>query len=166
VANESGQVSLTQLNPMDTILLEIASMGCLLRPSATTGAKCDTQFTHASFTRCPPSLTIHLELVLSETAIAGLVWEKMIIRKDTRGRKEKQKSRPIFWLEYAADEKEKLSKCYLDRNWVCKYQCSCELGQLYEFIFTHCIHHLNMNYKYSPKYSSTSLSSFCCTCCK
>jgi hypothetical protein len=104
---------------MDAILLEIASMGCLLRPSATTGSKCDTQFTHASFTRSPPSFTIHRELVFSDTPITGLLWEK-IIRKDTRGRKEKiKKSRPIFWFEYALEEKEN-SKCYsyLDKNWV------------------------------------------------
>lgn len=122
VANESGHVSLTQLNPMDTILLEIASIGCLLRPSATTGAKCDTQFTHDSFTRCPPSLTIHRELVFSGTAITGLVWEKMIIRKDTRGRKEKKKSCPIFsfGFEYALVRRKRTrsANCYLDRNCV------------------------------------------------
>ena len=35
VTKKSGQVSLTQLNPMEAIFLEMASMGCLLRPSVT-----------------------------------------------------------------------------------------------------------------------------------
>ena len=100
VTKKSGQVSLTQLNPMDTIFLEIASMGCLLRPSATMGSRCDTQFTHASFTRFPPSSTIHLELVYRGRTIVGLLsWGLLIIglrgreitRRDTKKKKVNKK---------------------------------------------------------------------------
>ena len=94
VTKYSGHVNLTQLNPMDTILLEIASKGCLLRPSATIGSICDTQFTHASFTRCPASLTIHRESVCSVTAITGLLWDmtlEKIARRDRKGSKEEKK---------------------------------------------------------------------------
>ena len=65
VSKRSGHVSLTQLNPIDLILLEIVSKGCWLKPSATTVSKWDTQFTHASFTLFPFSFTIHLSLVCS-----------------------------------------------------------------------------------------------------
>ena len=63
VTKKSGQVSLTQLNPMEAIFLEMASMGCLLRPSVTMGSRCDTQFTHASFTRSPKCLFIYIFLI-------------------------------------------------------------------------------------------------------
>ena len=59
VAKNSGQVSLTQLNPNPSILFEISSIGCFESPSATTASKCDTQFTHLSFTLSPSPSTIH-----------------------------------------------------------------------------------------------------------
>jgi len=65
VTKKSGHVSLTQLNPMVLILLEISSKGCWLKPSATTASKWDTQLTHASFTLFPLSSTIHRSLVCS-----------------------------------------------------------------------------------------------------
>lgn len=65
VSKKSGHVSLTQLNPIDLILLEIISKGCWFKPSATTPSKWDTQFTHASFTLFPLSLSIHLSFVCS-----------------------------------------------------------------------------------------------------
>lgn len=71
VAKNSGQVSLTQLNPNDSILFEIASMGCFESPSATTASKCDTQLTHLSFTLCPSSSTIHRESVCNGSPTAA-----------------------------------------------------------------------------------------------
>lgn len=65
VTRRIGQVNLTQLNPMDLILFDIKSAGCLLNPSAINGSICATQFTHASFTLSPSSLTIHRESVYS-----------------------------------------------------------------------------------------------------
>jgi len=65
VTKTIGQVSLTQLKPMDFIPFEMTSTGFLLSPSATTASKWDTQFTHASLTLCPSSLTIHRESVWS-----------------------------------------------------------------------------------------------------
>ena len=110
VTKKSGHVSLTQLNPMEAIFLEIASMGCLLRLSVTMGSRCDTQFTHASFTRCPPSSTIHLELVYRGRAMTGLLWVwGMAVGKITRrDRREKKKNLPIFlsWLWSCWDERE------------------------------------------------------------
>ena len=101
-----GQVSLTQLNPIDTILLEIASMGCLLRPSATTVSKCDGQFTHANFTRCPLSFTIHRESVCSGKAMTSLLWDitpRKIVGIDRRFRKRKRV--PIFCLYHGLGTK-------------------------------------------------------------
>ena len=99
VTKKRGQVSLTQLNPMEAIFLEIASTGCLLRPSVTMASRCETQFTHASFTLCPPSSTIHLELVYRGWAITGLLWGitvGKITRRDTREKKVKKKNLPIL----------------------------------------------------------------------
>ena len=73
VAKSVGQVSLTQLKPMDFIPFEIASTGFLLSPSATATSKWDTQFTHASFTLCPPWLRIHRESVWSRP-VTAIVW--------------------------------------------------------------------------------------------
>jgi hypothetical protein len=79
---------------MDRILLEMVSTGCLLRPSTTTTSRFVTQFTHASFTRCPASSTIHRELVCSgKAATAG----KMIGR-DRIERKKKKHNLPILRL--------------------------------------------------------------------
>jgi hypothetical protein len=84
-------VSLTQLNPMDTIRLAIASMGCSLSPSATMTSRCDTQFTHASFTLCPFSSTIHRELVdrgSAVTCFCGIITSKL---QEKRRWKEKRR---------------------------------------------------------------------------
>jgi hypothetical protein len=80
---------------MDRILLEMVSTGCLLRPSTTTASRCVTQFTHASFTRCPASSTIHRELVCSgKAATAG----KMIGRDRIERKKKKKHNLPILSL--------------------------------------------------------------------
>ena len=119
VTKKSGQVSLTQLNPMDTILLAIASMGCLLRPSVTVGSRCDTQFTHASFTRSPPSSTIHLELVYRGRAMTCLVWDSRtvgkITRRDTREKKNKKKNLdlPILSFDCASVWSKRAQKPYI-----------------------------------------------------
>ena len=99
VNKKVGQVNLTQLNPIDTILLEIASKGCLLRPSAKTASTCDGQFTHANFTRLPSPSTIHRESVCSGKSVTSLLWEIThwkIIRAKSRFAKEKRESLAIF----------------------------------------------------------------------
>uniref|UniRef100_A0A0D9W6A5 Uncharacterized protein n=1 Tax=Leersia perrieri TaxID=77586 RepID=A0A0D9W6A5_9ORYZ len=58
-----AHVRRTQLKPMDTTSLAMAPTGCLPSPSASIGSRCDGQFTHASFTRFPPSSTIHRDTV-------------------------------------------------------------------------------------------------------
>ena len=93
VTRKTGQVSLTQLNPMDTIRLAIASMGCSLSPSATMTSRCDTQFTHASFTLCPFSSTIHRELVdrgRAMTCFCGIITSENATRKEKMERTEKK----------------------------------------------------------------------------
>ena len=119
VTINNGHVSLTQLNPIDTIFLEIASKGWLLRPSATMVSKCDTQFTHASFTGCPASLTIHRELVCSVRAVTVLLREMTLekIRKiATRGRKEKCSA--MFWFCVQAWAWRESESVTLYRKWV------------------------------------------------
>jgi len=73
IAKRVGQVSLTQLKPMDFISFEIESTGLLLTPSATTTSKCETQFTHASFTLRPSRPTIHRESVWRKPVTASSV---------------------------------------------------------------------------------------------
>jgi len=63
VTKSVGQVSLTQLKPMDFIPFEMTSTGFLLSPSATTASKWDTQLTQASFTLRPSWSRIHRESV-------------------------------------------------------------------------------------------------------
>lgn len=87
VTRKRGQVSRTQLKPIDTIRFEIASTGCLLSPSATIGSRWDTQFTHDSFTLCPVSSTIHREFVES-----GSAWFKCVCKVMKRIRKENLKN--------------------------------------------------------------------------
>jgi len=69
VSKRSGQVSLTQLKPMDFIPFEITSRGWWLNPSATEVSKCDAQLTHASFILFPLSFTIHRPSVWSGRAV-------------------------------------------------------------------------------------------------
>lgn len=94
VARNSGQVSLTQLKPMDPICFEIRSTGCLLRPSATTASRWEAQFTQASLTRRPVSSTIHRESVESGSAAAG---ERRSAR-EKEDRKKRERSLPMFWI--------------------------------------------------------------------
>ncbi|KAG0456058.1 hypothetical protein HPP92_023846 [Vanilla planifolia] len=63
VTRKRGHVSLTQLNPMEAMLLEMKSRGCFPSPSATMASRCEAQDTQASFTLCPDSSTTHRELV-------------------------------------------------------------------------------------------------------
>lgn len=63
VTMKVAQVSLTQLKPREVMVLEITSTGCLLKPSANIGSRCDGQLTHANLTRFPDPSTIHRELV-------------------------------------------------------------------------------------------------------
>ena len=92
VTKKSGQVSLTQLNPMEAIFLEMASMGFLLRPSVTMGSRCDIQFTHASFTRSPKCLFIYLFILIT---IFFFSFNSKIYEKK---RKEKRAKTKFFWL--------------------------------------------------------------------
>lgn len=63
-----GHVNLTQLNPMAATSAAMAPTGRLPSPSASTGSRCDGQFTHASFTRLPLSSTTHRDAVDSVAA--------------------------------------------------------------------------------------------------
>ncbi|KAI7997339.1 Proteasome subunit beta type-7-B [Camellia lanceoleosa] len=83
VAKKRGQVSLTQLNPIDIIFFEIESMVFLLSPSATTASRCEAQLTHESFTHRPVSSTIHRESVESGSATAGFGGVMVVLRKMT-----------------------------------------------------------------------------------
>jgi len=101
VTKKTGQVSLTQLNPMDKIRLAIPSKGCLLSPSATMTSRCDTQFTHASFTLCPFSSTIHRESVdrgSAMTCFCGIITSENGVRKEKKEINEKKTSLPIGGL--------------------------------------------------------------------
>lgn len=88
VAKKRGQVSLTQLKPMEAIFLEMVSSGCFPRPSASTVSRCDGQFTHANFTRWPDSPTIQRELVESGKAAVGFRRLRRLRESRSRGRKE------------------------------------------------------------------------------
>lgn len=96
VTKKSGQVSLTQLNPVDTIRLAITSIGSLLSPSATIGSRCDTQFTHANFTRCPFSSTIQREFVERGRDMAGLASWMIMWKTMNRGRIDKEVNLPML----------------------------------------------------------------------
>lgn len=93
VNKKSGQVSLTQLNPISKIPFEITSTGCLLSPSATTTSRCDTQFTHANFTRWLDSFTTHRESV--ESGCAMMTYRR---KEDRTLHRKKIKELPMLLL--------------------------------------------------------------------
>lgn len=98
VAKKRGQVSLTQLKPIETIRLEMTSRGCLLSPSANTGSRCETQFRHANFTLCPPSSTIHRESVNRGRAVTGWVWDIMMGKIEMIEKSERQDKKTTFTI--------------------------------------------------------------------